>query len=154
MAHAAAAQLAGGLPMWLTLISNVDAGKSHLAVAVARKWLSRFTPARYALVPKLLDDLRKGYDPRNELSFDQEFDILCDTPLLILDDLGMESSTPWANEKLEMLVEIRAASGLPLMVTTNLSLDALSPRIASRLQRYRPGKVVVIDAPEFRVWNV
>jgi hypothetical protein len=39
-------------------------------------------------------------------------------------------------------------NNLPLLVTTNLTMDELHFRISSRLQR-RNGKVIVIDVPEF-----
>lgn len=152
-AYNAAREVAEGKLRWLTLMGGVDAGKSHLGVGIARKWLERDRPARYAAVPEFLDELRKGYRPDAGMSYDEEFYFYKNVDLLVLDDLGMESSTPWAQEKLDMLVNFRYENALPLVVTTNLTMEQISPRISSRLQRATFGKVVVIKAPEYRLWR-
>jgi len=118
---------------------------------VARRWLDRGHSARYIVVPELLDELRRAYDPQSGISYDLQFDFYKNVGLLILDDLGMDSPTRWAQEKLDMLVDWRYVHKLSLLVTTNLEMYELSPRIASRLQRFVPGKVVVIKAPEYRL---
>jgi DNA replication protein DnaC len=68
-------------------------------------------------------------------------------PLLVLDDIGVENSTAWVQEKLDTIVDYRLMHKLALVVTTNLSLDKLSTRIASRLMR--AGEIAVINAPEY-----
>ena len=151
-AHDAALQLAENREIiWLTLVGGVDMGKTHLAVAICRRWLAGGRLARYAFVPLLLDDLRNAYRPGAEISYEQEFHFLCEVPLLVLDDLGAESATAWAQEKLDTLIDYRYIHRFPLVVTTNLPLDKLSARIASRLQRIQGGKVIVLDAPEYRL---
>ncbi len=152
-AYQAALDVAEGKLKWLTLMSEVDRGKSHLAIAIARRWLERKRPARYVAVPELLDELRKGYHPDADMSYDEEFYFLKNVDLLVLDDLGMEATTPWVKEKLDTLVNYRSENALPLVVTTNLSFEQMSERIASRLQRVPFGKVVVIDAPEYRIFH-
>lgn len=148
-AYKAAVDVAEGKLKWLTLMGDVDTGKSHLAISICRKWLEKGKPARYVAVPKLLDELRQGYRPDADMPYDQEFYFYEHVDLLVLDDLGMESSTPWAQEKLDMLVNSRCENALPLVVTTNLGLDQISPRIASRLQRVKFGKIINIKAMEY-----
>jgi DNA replication protein DnaC len=138
-------------PKWLVLQGGWDVGKTHLAIATARRWLERGLSARYIVVPELLDELRRAYDPQSGMSYDVQFDFYKNVGLLVLDDLGMESSTRWAQEKLDMLVDWRYVRKLPLLVTTNLDLKEMSPRIASRLQRFVPGQVVQIQASEYRL---
>jgi len=135
---------------WLTFMAGVDRGKTHLAIAVCRRWLARGEAARYAYVPEMLDDLRASYDNDSEGSFKSKFYHLCNVPLLVLDDLGVEKPSDWAIEKLNSIVHLRDVNGLYLMVTTNVPLNDLPPRIASRLQRVQPSKVVVIKAQEYR----
>ena len=53
----------------------------------------------------------------------------------LLDDLGTYQ-TPWVEEQLRALISARHRAGLPMLVTTNLTLAQLraaSERIASRL---------------------
>lgn len=135
---------------WVTLLGGVDRGKTHLAIAICRRWLARGKPARYIFVPLMLDDLRRGYDPDAERSFDRQFEFLMNVDLLVLDDLGAGKATKWAVEKLEIIIDYRYINGLPLVVTANSPIDEFSFRIASRLQRFQDGRVIVIDAPEYR----
>lgn len=151
-AYKCACELAeeSGKLKWLTLMSDVDRGKTHLAIAICRKWLERSKPARYVYVPTMLDELRRGYNREGDESFDSQMEFLMTVSLLVLDDLGAQSSTPWAVEKLETIIDYRYINGLPLVVTCNMPVDDFSFRIASRLRRFEAGKIIVIDAQEFR----
>jgi len=133
---------------FLTLWSGTGRGKTHLGVATVRRWLTRGIPARYAYVPLLLDELRRGFRAEGDLSYERRWDFYLNVPLLMLDDLGVESSTRWVQEKLDTIIDHRLMNNLSTLVTTNLTMDELNFRIASRLQR-RNGKVIVIDAAEF-----
>ena len=135
--------------LWVTLISPPDRGKTHLALATCREWLKRGEPAYYAYVPLLLHDLRRGFGREGDNSYDARFDFFCNIPLLVLDDLGVESDTAWVNEHLDTIVDYRAVRRLPLIITSNLSKDELPPRIRSRVQRVPFGKVVTITAGEY-----
>ena len=61
-----------------------------------------------------------------------------DTPLLVLDDVGANRSTPHLTEQLLFLIERRYDWRLQTVVTTNLTLaefaEAVDPRASSRLQ--------------------
>jgi len=133
---------------WLTLNSGTDRGKTHLAIAICRRWLERGKPARYAYVPLLLEELRRGFREGGDRSYDVRFDRFLNVPLLVLDDLGTENRTPWVQEKLDTIIDYRLMHALRLVVTTNTPMDELHFRIESRLKR--SSRVVVIDAPEFR----
>jgi len=73
--------------------------------------------------------------------------VLGNVPLLVLDDLGTEKKSPFACEQLQKIVDHRARSSLPLVVTTNKPLNQLpnddEGRIASRLQREAWCKVAI-----------
>jgi len=131
---------------WLTLISDVGRGKTHLLIATCRHWLTRGKPARYAYVPLLMEELRRGYREDGDMSFDRRFDFFLNVPLLALDDLGTENRTPWVQEKLDTIIDYRLMNGLALVVTTNLTIDDLNFRVAARLRRH--GKIIFIDAPD------
>jgi len=138
---------------WLTLIGGVDVGKSHLAVAICRRWLARGKPARYVLVPLMLEELRSSYNREGE--YDQLMNFLLKVPLLVLDDLGTQKPTEWSVEKLMQIVDYRYVNGLHLVVTTNRALDDLpgdtEHRIGSRLLRADFAREAVIDAQEYRL---
>jgi len=149
-AYDLALQLAeGGDVTWLTLMAGTMRGKTHLAIAISRRWLESGKPAKYAYVPLLFEELRRGFREEGDRSYEARFDRFLNVPLLVLDDLGTENRTPWVQEKLDIIIDHRLVQGLPLVVTTNTPKDELPFRIASRLDRLPSSRVVYISAPEF-----
>lgn len=154
-----AQSLATGEPTvkWLTLIGNPDRGKTHLAIAICREWLSRGQAAHYAFVPILLKELRDGFEQKNELSYSKKFEYLCNVPLLVLDDLGVEKRSDWAEEQIQTIVHYRGINGLRLVVTSNKPIDKMpidpEHRIASRLQRESWCRVVSLKSAEHRLFG-
>ena len=132
---------------WLVLLGGVGSGKTHLAVAVAAS-----RPLRdvfFASVPDFLDHLRRTYAPSSEVAHDNLFDRAKQAPLLILDDLGAESPTPWAREKLLQLVVHRHNARFPTVVTSP-SLADMPTAMASRLRDRRVVTVVRLAVPDYR----
>lgn len=134
---------------WVTFQGGNDTGKTHLAIAICKAWIEKGIVAKYAFVPLLLDELREGFRGEGVDSYQERFKRFCEVPLLVLDDLGAESTTNWVNEKLETLVDYRYMHNLSLVVTTNKSLDELSPRLESRLVRHPNAVLVTIMAKEY-----
>ncbi len=118
---------------WLLLSGGFGVGKTHLAAAIANEVTGRGDEALFVLVPDLLDHLRASFSPSSEESYDDLFERLKNTPLLILDDLGAESPTAWAQEKLFQLFNHRYLRRLPTVITTNRPIEAIEPRLRSRL---------------------
>lgn len=118
---------------WLLLQGGFGVGKTHLAAAIANTVNERGGDVLFVLVPDLLDHLRSGFDPKSIESYGELFDRLKNTPLLVLDDLGAESPTPWAQEKLFQLLDHRYLLRLPTVITTNKPIEAIEARIRSRL---------------------
>ncbi|MBC8077889.1 MAG: ATP-binding protein, partial [Chloroflexales bacterium] len=119
---------------WLVLWGAYGCGKTHLAAAVANAALARGRGTIFAAVPDLLDHLKATFAPSSSETYDERFELLRTVDLLVLDDLGTESATAWAREKLYQLINHRYVQRLPLVVTSNVSLDLLDGRIRSRLQ--------------------
>jgi DNA replication protein DnaC len=138
---------------WLTFMGRNDTGKTHLAVAICRSWVEAGVPAKYVFVPFLLDELRKGYQSKGDDSYEQRFKTYCDVPLLLLDDLGAESRTPWAQEKMDMLVDYRYMNNKSLIVTTNNKLEELPARIRSRLVRHPASQIIAIQAADYTFYK-
>ena len=118
---------------WLVFTGPSGSGKTHLAAATAGRCIANGHPALFMVVPDLLDHLRAAYQPDSELGYDELFEMVRAAPVLVLDDLGVHSSTPWAEEKLFQLINHRYNAQSPTVVTTNLELTAFDARIASRL---------------------
>ncbi len=147
---------------WLVLLGPSGCGKTHVAAAIANGCIQQGRPALFVVVPDLLDHLRASYNPARhpaeggspfgdgraglpaargeadgvpgeDLPYDQFFEQVRNAPVLILDDLGSQSTTPWAQEKLFQLINHRFNTQAPTVVTTAVELEGLDRRLASRL---------------------
>lgn len=135
---------------WLVLAGVNGCGKTHLAAAIANYRLAQGKPVFFVVVPDLLDHLRSTFNPESKISYDKFSEKLKEAPLLILDDFGEQSATPWAQEKLYQLINYRYNARLPMVVTTCLSLDEIETRISSRMVDPRISLVFNITAPDYR----
>lgn len=133
---------------WLAILGLNGIGKTHLGIAVCKKWIDAGIPARYALTSLLLDELREGFKKENDDSYAAKFDYYCRVPLLMLDDFGIESKTSWVQEKLETLIDYRLMNNLSLIITSNLSIDEMPMRISSRLERHPNCKISAMKGNE------
>lgn len=120
---------------WLVLMGGHGAGKTHLAAAIANTLRQRGDHVLFVVVPELLDHLRSTFVPDSPIGYDELFERVKTCPYLILDDLGSQSSTPWAREKLYQLINYRYNAALPMVVTTPLDVgsDDLDSRLGARL---------------------
>ena len=84
---------------WLLIQGGYGCGKTHLAAAIANACLGKGIPVVFVNVPDLLDYLRGAYNPNVEETYDERFNEVRDAAILILDDLGTQNATPWAEEK-------------------------------------------------------
>jgi DNA replication protein DnaC len=135
---------------WLVLKGGYGCGKTHLAAAIANHRLAEGEPVLFVNTPDLLDHLRSAYSPNAETGYDARFDQVRNAPLLVLDDLGTQSNTEWAQEKLYQIFNYRYNARLPTVITTNAELESLEPRIRSRVVDPSLVQVVHILAHDFR----
>ena len=118
---------------WLVLTGNSGGGKTHLAAAVANHCIDLRIRTFFIVTPDLLDHLRGTFGPNSEVTYDELFEQVRNVPLLILDDLGSQSSSAWAGEKLFQLINHRFNAQLPTVITTNVPLERLEESLRSRL---------------------
>jgi DNA replication protein DnaC len=136
---------------WITFFGVTGVGKTHLAVAIAAEQASQGNPVFFAFVPELLDYLRYTFSPESRVTYDHVFDEIKNTPLLVLDDLGREHSSPWAEEKLYQIIVHRHNARLPTVITSMLGFTDQTGPISSRVRDPYVGQLVRIDAPDYRI---
>lgn len=134
---------------WLVIAGATGRGKTRLAAAIGNYRREAGEQAMFVVVPDLLDRLRAAYNPSNPRAFDDMFDHVRNVPLLILDDLGSQSGTPWADEKLFQLVNHRYNACLPTVITTNLTVRDLDARLASRLTDPQVSTILLMGRFDF-----
>jgi DNA replication protein DnaC len=134
---------------WLLFTGPFGTGKTHLAAAIANAVQNQGMNVMFITVPDLLDHLRYTFSPDSPVNFDRRFQAVRSAPLLVLDDLGTESATPWAKEKLFQLLNHRYVAQLPTVITSSKVLEAIEPRIATRLRDTRLCTNFAITAPDY-----
>ncbi len=102
------------------------------------------------MTPDLLDHLRAAFSPSSGTTYDRRFDEIRTAPLLILDDLGAQSTTPWAKEKLHQLFNYRYNAELPTVITVAAEMmKDIDERLRTRLLDERICTMYAITAPAF-----
>lgn len=133
------------------LISPPGRGKSHLAAAALKAsvhpkpgyfwpWGALLRQIRHLC----FDDNGPRLSEEHVLSGYQEL-----PALLVLDDVGAEKATEWANQTLYSILNARYEGRLPTIVTTN-NPDVIDERI---LSRYFSGTVVIDGGRDLRREN-
>jgi DNA replication protein DnaC len=135
---------------WLVFTGVYACGKTHLAAAIANSRADIGQPPMLISVADLLDHLRATFSATSSVSLDRAFEEIRSAPLLILDALGEQSPTPWANEKLFQLIDYRHLNKLPTVITTAKYLkNEIDERILSRIQDNRLCRICAITAPGY-----
>jgi DNA replication protein DnaC len=139
---------------WLVFMGETGCGKTHLAAAIVNYRYEAGKPALFVVVPEFLDHLRSAFNPESKVSYDQLFESVKTAPLLVLDDFGEQSTTPWAKEKLYQVINYRYNAQLPTVITTRYSLDEIVDQfdssISSRLIDKNVSVPFGIKAPDYR----
>ncbi len=130
---------------WFVLSGYSGSGKTRLAAALANRSIQRGWPALFMIVPDLLDHLRSAYNPDTDLEYDTFFAQICNAPLLILDELGTQAPTPWAQEKLFQLINYRYNNRLPTVFSLAVPLEALEERLQTRLSDPALSRAFTLD---------
>lgn len=106
-----------GLLFW----GEVGTGKSFAAACIANALLEKGTPVLMTNFSKILNQMGAMYSDERY----QYIASFSSFPLLIIDDLGIERNTEYALEQVYAVIDERYKSGLPLIITTNLTISEL-----------------------------
>ena len=123
--------LASGHLTLLLASKQPGLGKTHAAYAVGSQAVREgLTVEAYAAM-ELLSALRPNM--RDTAAPDKVLDDVVTCDVLVLDDLGRERITDWAQEQIHHVLNVRLASHLRTVVTTNLSSEEVGQRYGSPL---------------------
>jgi DNA replication protein DnaC len=138
---------------WLVLAGASGTGKTHIAAALGNSVIASGRPALFMTVPDLLDHVRMSVAPDSQVSYDQFFEQIRGSALLILDDVGAQSDTPWATEKLYQIVNHRFNLALPTVFTLSTVLEEMDERLRSRLTDLTLSHLYTLEAGNEPVVN-
>ena len=107
-----------GLLLW----GSIGTGKTFFAGCIANALIEQGESVLMTNFAKILNTLSGMYsEEKNEFIAS-----LMRYSLLIIDDLGIERNTEYAKEQVYNIIDERYKAKLPLIVTTNLTLDQLT----------------------------
>ena len=104
----------------LLLYGNVGTGKTYVAAAIANALVDQTIPVMVTNFARIANKMQENFEGRQEY-----LDNLNKFDLLVIDDLAAERKTEYMQEIVFNVVDARYRSGLPMIITTNLSLEAI-----------------------------
>lgn len=113
------------------MFGRTGLGKTHLSLAIANTVLEKGFSVIYDSVINILRSIEKEHFSREHTS--EMIDLVMETELLILDDLGTEYETPFYNATIYNILNTRLNCGRPTIISTNLDFSGISRRYDERV---------------------
>ncbi len=113
------------------MFGRTGLGKTHLSLAIANMVLEKGFSVIYDSVINILRSIEKEHFSREHTS--EMIDLVMETELLILDDLGTEYETPFYNATIYNILNTRLNCGRPTIISTNLDFSGISRRYDERV---------------------
>lgn len=114
----------------LLLYGNVGCGKSFAAACIANALIDNGTPCMMTNFTRIINRLQESFAGRQKY-----IDNLSRFDLLVIDDMAAERNTEYVWEQVMTIIDARYRSGLPVIVTTNLTIGELADPADIRRQR-------------------
>jgi DNA replication protein DnaC len=115
-------------------------GKTHLAAAEARELILQGKKVEFVYTPALLFRVRKAFqEGASEDEYSRVFHYSEEVPYLMLDDIGVEKTTEWARQTLDVIFYERDSHDLSTVITSNLSPDEIAEKIDPRISSRKKG---------------
>ena len=117
----------------LRIFGVVGSGKSHIAVAILKEIIKKGYTGLYFNVPELLQKIRESYSSESDEGEAGILDMVSETDLLVLDDLGADAASGWVRDRLYLLINRRYETNKPTIVTTSFDLEELRTQLGKRI---------------------
>ncbi len=116
----------------LLLYGSPGNGKTYTVACIANCLIEKMLPVICVNADSLLNRIKDTYKKWGKEVEEDVLRRLDNADLLIIDDLGTEQDTEWTRTKIYNILDSRYRNGLPLIITTNLSLMELKNRYEKR----------------------
>ena len=121
----------------LFIIGQTGIGKTHISLAIAKEVSAKGFSVAYGSLLNYMRIIEREHFGRSSAPEADTLQILINTDLLILDDLGSEFQTSFYESSLYNILNSRINLGLPTIISSNLTISDLqqkyNDRIISRL---------------------
>lgn len=109
------------------LYGSFGSGKTYLISALFNELAKDNIKSAIVFWPEFLRDLKASFST----TFQEKFDAIKKSPLLLIDDIGAEVVTAWCRDEiLGPLLQYRMQEKLPTFLTSNLSLADLEEHLS------------------------
>lgn len=108
-------------PKTLYIYGDVGTGKSYLSYSIAKAIKAKGYTVLFIDIVELLTQLKSTFNKNSDDQYFKIMQVIKDVDLLILDDVGANNLTKWANEVLYHITNKR--QGKNNIYTTNLNKD-------------------------------
>lgn len=113
----------------LYLFGKFGVGKSYLLGAIANELASMHIQTVLVYVPEFLKEMKNSIQDH---SVHEKVDYVKKAPVLMLDDIGAETMSPWTRDEiLGTIFHYRMAENLPTFITSNLDFKELEGHLAT-----------------------
>ena len=133
---------------------GVGNGKTHMLEAMVIRLNERGLFTRYYTWSRIISNLRRFIrrDDATSPPYDVIFGRWCQSPRLIIDDLGMGTTdTDWELSQLEGIITYRYHVKLFTTIATNKDIKDMPPRVVSRLRDKEVCTICLNKAPDYRL---
>lgn len=103
----------------LLLYGSCGTGKTYAACEVANALIDKGYPVLVTNFARIINALQATFEKQEYIDSFNRFS------LLVIDDLGIERNTEFAKEQVFNIIDSRYRAGLPMVITTNLSIDKI-----------------------------
>lgn len=110
-------------------------GKTFLAAIIAQSFIRDGKRVAFYDMPSLFDAIKHTFDAKESTA--DFLNRVCDSDLLVLDDMGTERVTDWTAEQLYLIVNRRYNANRPLVATSNFDFNGLERRLGNDLTARR-----------------
>ena len=114
----------------LIFSGGTGTGKSYMAACIANALIDKGYKCLVTNFPRIINELSGRFEGKQEYIND-----LKRYALIVIDDLAVERDTDYTAEIVQNVIDSRYRSGLPLIVTTNLSIEEIMQPKDIRKQR-------------------
>ena len=115
----------------LLMFGGTGLGKTHLSLAIADRVLNRGFSVVYDSTVNILRNIEREHFSREHLT--DTIDLVMDTDLLILDDLGTEFDSQFSASTVYNIINTRLNRGIATIISTNMVYDAIVERYGNRV---------------------
>lgn len=116
----------------ILLHGSAGNGKTYFSACIANALMEKLVPVICVGAIGLTERISQGKRNWGNDGIFTVLNTLENADLLIIDDLGTEEDTKWTRSMIYQIIEKRNSMNLPLIVTTNISLEELQSRYDDR----------------------